>query len=56
MTYTAEDNSGNTTTVSFDVIGPDNEAPTITDVPSNQSVSTDAGECSRSHLGRSDVW
>ncbi|MGB0509718.1 MAG: HYR domain-containing protein, partial [Flavobacteriales bacterium] len=46
VTYTAEDNAGNTTTVSFDVIVSDNEAPTITDVPSNQSVSTDAGECS----------
>lgn len=39
VTLTAEDADGNTATCTFDVIGEDNEAPTLSNCPSNATVS-----------------
>jgi hypothetical protein len=44
VTYTATDAVGNTENASFTVTVNDTEKPTITGMPSNISVSTDAGE------------
>ena len=46
VTYTATDNSGNTTTCSFTVTVNDTEAPVITDCPADIVVSNDSGLCS----------
>ena len=47
VTYTATDAAGNTSlTCSFDVTVTDDEAPVLSDCPSNISQGNDAGECS----------
>ena len=43
VTYTAEDDCGNTTTTSFSVTIVDAEAPTLSNVPSNITQTNDAG-------------
>src|SRR5690606_36824083 len=45
VTYTATDSDNNSTTVSFVVVVTDQLAPTISNVPANITVSSDAGSC-----------
>jgi len=45
VTYTAEDASGNITICEFTITVIDNEAPVVSDCPTNITVSTDAGLC-----------
>ena len=44
-TFVATDESGNTSTCSFDVVVTDTEKPVITNMPSNITSSNDAGVC-----------
>ena len=46
VTYTATDIHGNSSTASFTITVTDDEAPTISDTPSNITVSNEAGLCS----------
>ena len=45
VTYTVEDNNGNSATASFTVTVEDDEAPTITGAPGDTTLSNDAGIC-----------
>ncbi len=45
ITYTGEDECGQTSEFSFDLIVVDNTPPIISDCPGNQSVNTDVGVC-----------
>jgi len=45
VTYTAVDAAGNTTTSAFTITVADDEAPTISGVPADMTLTTDAGSC-----------